>query len=92
MNHKTWDVYHAIANTNRRSLLELYREARGMVEISLQAEPAPGHEAQPAGPLSRRLEFALRAAFDLRIPVRIVPPGSLPRFEMKAKRWVKIAR
>lgn len=35
----------------------------------------------------RALEAALTHAFSLRIPVRLVPPGSLPRFEFKAKRW-----
>jgi phenylacetate-coenzyme A ligase PaaK-like adenylate-forming protein len=24
----------------------------------------------------------------LRVPVKLVEPGSLPRFELKAKRWV----
>ncbi len=36
------------------------------------------------------LEEALRAAFALRIPVERVPDNTLPRFEMKAKRWVRI--
>jgi phenylacetate-CoA ligase len=36
------------------------------------------------------LEEALRAAFALRIPVETVPDNTLPRFEMKAKRWVRI--
>jgi hypothetical protein len=30
----------------------------------------------------------LGMAFPLRIPVSVLPAGSLPRFEMKAKRWV----
>ena len=30
----------------------------------------------------------LESALSLRIPVQIVPPGSLPRFEMKARRVV----
>lgn len=34
------------------------------------------------------VEASLRSAFNLRIPVSAVPPGSLPRFELKAKRWV----
>jgi phenylacetate-CoA ligase len=36
----------------------------------------------------RQLEAALAAAFSLRIPVRRVEPGVLPRFELKARRWV----
>jgi phenylacetate-CoA ligase len=34
------------------------------------------------------LEAALTSAFSLRIPVRRVEAGALPRFEMKARRWI----
>ncbi len=37
----------------------------------------------------RSLEGKLQAALFLRIPVAMVEPGSLPRFEMKASRWVR---
>jgi hypothetical protein len=33
--------------------------------------------------------MALVQAFSLRIPVVVVPGGGLPRFEMKAHRWVR---
>jgi hypothetical protein len=33
--------------------------------------------------------MALRTAFNLRVPVALVPSGTLPRFELKAKRWVR---
>jgi phenylacetate-CoA ligase len=35
------------------------------------------------------LESALTSAFSLRIPVARAASGSLPRFEMKARRWVR---
>jgi phenylacetate-CoA ligase len=35
-----------------------------------------------------RVEAALRQALSLRVPVRAVPSGSLPRFELKARRLV----
>jgi phenylacetate-CoA ligase len=35
------------------------------------------------------LENALQCAFTLRIPVSVAPCGSLPRFEMKARRWFR---
>lgn len=57
------------------------REA--MPELRLQIEAASADAA-------RRLEEALRAAFALRIPVETVPENTLPRFEMKAKRWIKL--
>jgi hypothetical protein len=36
------------------------------------------------------LEGALQDSFSLRIPVISVEAGTLPRYEMKAKRWLKI--
>jgi phenylacetate-CoA ligase len=59
-----------------------------MIELSLEVEPAansPGLDSLP-----RRLEQSLQAALNLRVPVILLPPGSLPRFEMKAQRWVKV--
>ena len=46
-------------------------------------------EATEPSTLALQLEVALQTAFNLRIPVTLVPAGSLPRFEMKAKRWVR---
>ena len=63
------------------------RDTDGLAELELSIEPAPGC-ADPAA-LSRRLANTLRDAFQLRIPVRLVDPGGLPRFEFKAKRWVR---
>lgn len=59
--------------------------ARALPEVSIQVEPT--HE--DAG-LVHRLEAALRSAFGLRIPVALTAEGSLPRFEMKAQRWVRV--
>ncbi len=53
-----------------------------MREVELEVE-ACGTDALSA------LERALESAFSLRIPVRGVPEGALPRFEMKARRWLK---
>jgi phenylacetate-CoA ligase len=38
--------------------------------------------------LALEIERALMSAFSLRIPVTRVTLGTLPRFEMKARRWV----
>ncbi len=65
---------------------------RSMIELQLDVEPdAAALAADPDGShLAHRLECALRDALGLRIPTRIVASGTLPRFEMKAKRWVRI--
>ncbi len=53
-----------------------------MIEIELQIEC-------PVETAAARLERALTAAFALRIPVTRVAAHTLPRFELKARRWVK---
>jgi phenylacetate-CoA ligase len=60
---------------------------RTLPELSVQVEAAPAHAHDAT--LTHRLEAALTNAFALRIPVAQVPQGSLPRFEMKARRWVQ---
>src|SRR5205823_1517106 len=49
-----------------------------MDEIVLQVECPPE--------ILANIQEDLRVAFNLRIPVEVVEPGSLPRFELKAKR------
>ena len=39
--------------------------------------------------LAKEVETAIRSRLGLRVPVEIAPPDSLPRFELKAKRWIK---
>ncbi|MEA3210269.1 MAG: phenylacetate-CoA ligase [Chthoniobacter sp.] len=59
------------------------------VEISRRgalAEVAIAVECEQAA-TTGELEAALTSAFSLRIPVRQVAAGELPRFEMKARRW-----
>jgi hypothetical protein len=54
--------------------------------MSIQVEPSGADD----GALVHRLELALRNALGLRVPVVVVERGSLPRFEMKAQRWVRV--
>jgi phenylacetate-CoA ligase len=60
---------------------------RALPELSLLVEPRPDCADPPA--LVRRLERELETALALRVPVTVVPSATLPRFEMKARRWVK---
>jgi phenylacetate-CoA ligase len=68
--------------------VEVWSE-RAMTEVKIHVEPAAGGTCAEA--LGETVAAALRTAFNLRIPVSLVPPGSLPRFELKAKRWVRRA-
>ncbi len=60
------------------------RRSRQMTEVELEIEPEPGSDA---GPLRSRLQELLERRLSLRVPVRISDPGSLPRFELKARRF-----
>ena len=62
------------------------RNVDGMEEIELLVE-VPGNVAK--NPI-KRLENKLRDTLHLRIPVRVVSPGELPKGEFKSKRWRKV--
>ncbi|MCC6356152.1 MAG: phenylacetate--CoA ligase family protein [Verrucomicrobiae bacterium] len=55
--------------------------SRALPEVTIRIETAgdPGTVAE--------LQKRLRTAFEMRMPVEVVPAGTLPRFEMKARRW-----
>lgn len=83
----------AVEDTVRRftSVAEYRVEVRtsaAMTELQLQLEPAA--ECPDPSLLARDVEAALRTSFNLRIPVSLVAPGALPRFELKSKRWVRV--
>jgi len=59
-----------------------------MIELSLEVEPRT--DCPTLATLQDRLEQSFQSSLNLRVPVRLLPPGSLPRFEMKAMRWVRI--
>lgn len=63
------------------------RAVQGMDDLRVVIEPLA---ATDPAPLARKLEKELRAVFSMRVPVTVVEPGSLPRFELKAKRWVRV--
>lgn len=62
---------------------------KAMTEIHLCVEPI--HDGIDADRLTQSVEAKIHAQFHLRAPVTISPPGTLPRFEMKARRWVRLA-
>ena len=64
----------------------VFEKRRELAEVALEVEPSA--DCQDCSTLGERLRKMLGMAFPLRIPVSVLPAGSLPRFEMKAKRWV----
>ncbi len=61
-------------------------ERGAMAELIVELEPA---DAAKGEGLRRSLEERFEETLSLHIPVRIAGAGELPRFEMKARRWVR---
>jgi len=59
-----------------------------MADLSVEVETAP--DCADAFAVQAGLKQSFQTALNLRVPVRLLPRGSLPRFEMKALRWAKI--
>jgi phenylacetate-CoA ligase len=57
------------------------------LQIELTSEPKVDGEE-----FMRRLHTRMHTAFNLRIPITVAPAGTLPRFEMKANRWLVAGR
>ena len=57
-----------------------------MAEVRLRVEPSA--ECGDREGLVRQIESRFRSLFHLRVPVSLCPPGTLPRFEMKARRFL----
>lgn len=64
------------------------RRTGDLAELALEVEPT-GACGDGDG-LCDRIAGELRDAFALRVPVALAPADGLPRFEMKAKRWIII--
>jgi phenylacetate-CoA ligase len=62
-------------------------EDRSLAELRVLVEPSP--ECSEVGRLMERVQAELQNVFGLRITVSSVGCGELPRFEMKARRWVR---
>ena len=65
--------------------VEAYEE-RGMTELRLVVEPEPG----VAEGIADRVADELHRAIGIRCAVTLTPAGSLPRFELKAKRFARV--
>jgi len=58
---------------------------KALPEISIPVEP--GRDRTDAQALVGKLQQKFETALALRVSVVLVPPGTLPRAELKAKRW-----
>jgi phenylacetate-CoA ligase len=87
------NVYPSAVNEVLRSNPNLaeYRvevdRSSALTELRILVEPTPESSESPEG-LVESIGHDLREALAMRVPICAVEPGSLPRFEMKARRWV----
>ncbi|MBI4717583.1 MAG: AMP-binding protein [Planctomycetes bacterium] len=63
-------------------------ERSSMAELTIEIEPVAGVAAEASAGLARRIAEAVRDRLHFRPRVETVLPGTLPRFEMKARRVV----
>ena len=64
------------------------RTDHALPQLTVIIEPSP--ECGDAAGLAHHVETALNSAFALRIAVTTAAAGELPRFEMKANRWIRV--
>ncbi len=62
-------------------------EVGALTQVRIEVEPVP--QVGDARELCRRLADTIQASLSFRAEVSAVPCGSLPRFEMKARRFVR---
>jgi phenylacetate-CoA ligase len=86
------NVYPSAVESIIRSIAEVMEfrvdvyDQNALVELSVTVECQPSCEERE---VIARLQRQFQVLLNLRIPVKAAPAGQLPRFEMKAKRWVK---
>ena len=61
------------------------KTANSLTEMEIEVEPREAASSQ----LPAAIQRAIQTAFNLRVPVKMVAPNSLPRSEMKSRRWVR---
>ena len=64
--------------------IEVFNQ-RSMSELKVLLDPAPSATAD----MSQRVASRLHDRLMLRVPCEVVPAGSLPRFELKARRVIR---
>lgn len=87
------NVYPAAVEELLRSLPEVVeyqvelQTVHAMTELVLRIEAR--EDCPEPEQLAERVQSRFRSAFNLRVPVTLCPTGTLPRCEMKSRRWVR---
>ena len=60
----------------------------GLDRMCVRAEPVLGWPAERYPELAREIDEKIRQALSVRLEVELVPPGTLPRYELKTRRII----
>lgn len=72
---------------------QLVVEKKGeLSKVTLKVEPRPETSQGLYPGLMKRLEEEITSSLSIRMPVEFVAFGTLPRFELKAKRWLDLRK
>ena len=70
---------------------QLVIEKKGELnKVTVKAEPRPEIDQSIYPQLKAKLEEAIKNSLTIKLPVEFVPFDTLPRFELKAKRWLDL--
>ncbi|MEE9611605.1 MAG: AMP-binding protein [Desulfatiglandales bacterium] len=70
---------------------QLVIEKKGDLDlVTVKAEPLPEVDQGSYPELKKKLEGAIKDSLAIKLPVEFVAFGTLPRFELKAKRWLDL--
>ena len=64
----------------------VFRRVEGLDDILVRIDPAPALSLEEHGRLAEVLAEALRVGLGIRVNVETTEPGSLPRWDHKARR------
>ena len=70
---------------------QLVLEKKGELDlVTVKAEPNTDIDQKDYPELKSKLENAIKDSLAIKLPVEFVPFGTLPRFELKAQRWLDL--
>jgi phenylacetate-CoA ligase len=66
------------------------RTVKAMQHVKIELEPVPSLDASAIARLAGQIGETIKARWHFQAEIVAVPTGSLPRFEMKGRRFVRL--
>jgi phenylacetate-CoA ligase len=80
------NIVRSVPGTSPHLEMHIRLDERGMDDMLVRVEADPTVPRESYRELAEKIAEELRAAIGVRLDVEVVPPGSLPRYELKAKK------